>query len=264
MECKTVVLSKFPASAQAGTVFPGMEAAECAEFEDKLTARLIAEGFAVLAVPHLYFLTSSHQAVERISELEGDVILCSWLHPRAAFWTLAALGLDFAAPEDNAEGDRRRIECLWLGSFQSIDEALDHVGGLCAEPRDKGALEDVSSDEAPRWYPVLDYSRCSGCRQCLNFCLFGVYALRDGRVTAVEPDNCKAGCPACARVCPAQAIMFPHFPGDESIAGRSETVCECESGSGDCVCNTRACAANGKQSADGLDRLIDALDEMDE
>jgi len=33
------------------------------------------------------------------------------------------------------------------------------------------------------------------------------------------PDNCKTGCPACSRICPAGAIMFPIYAKDAAIAG---------------------------------------------
>ena len=76
--------------------------------------------------------------------------------------------------------------------------------------------------EAPamrRWYPVIDYSRCTNCLECLDFCLFGVYgADEQGRITVENQDNCKKGCPACSRVCPAQAIMFPEYK-TAAIAG---------------------------------------------
>jgi len=60
------------------------------------------------------------------------------------------------------------------------------------------------------WFPVIDYDRCVGCLQCANFCLFGVFSTEGGlRVTA--PAACKTNCPACARVCPQAAIIFPHY-----------------------------------------------------
>jgi NAD-dependent dihydropyrimidine dehydrogenase PreA subunit len=69
------------------------------------------------------------------------------------------------------------------------------------------------------WYPVIDYDRCTNCKQCLNFCLFGVYALSDdGKVQVAKPDGCKTNCPACARVCPERAIIFPKY-GDSPING---------------------------------------------
>src|SRR5262245_8416353 len=70
-----------------------------------------------------------------------------------------------------------------------------------------------------RWYPVIDYSRCTNCLECLEFCLFGVYGVDTlERILVETQDNCKRGCPACSRVCPEQAIMFPDYKSP-AIAG---------------------------------------------
>ena len=62
------------------------------------------------------------------------------------------------------------------------------------------------------WFPVIDYDRCTNCMQCLSFCLFGVYGVDDEkRIQAQTQDNCKTNCPACSRVCPEAAIMFPKY-----------------------------------------------------
>ncbi|HEY1111820.1 MAG TPA: ferredoxin family protein [Opitutaceae bacterium] len=62
------------------------------------------------------------------------------------------------------------------------------------------------------WFPVIDYDRCTNCMQCLSFCLFGVYgADRAGHIEVQNQDNCKTNCPACSRVCPEAAIMFPKY-----------------------------------------------------
>jgi Pyruvate/2-oxoacid:ferredoxin oxidoreductase delta subunit len=62
------------------------------------------------------------------------------------------------------------------------------------------------------WFPVIDYDRCTNCMQCLSFCLFGVYgADREGHIQVQNQDNCKTNCPACSRVCPEAAIMFPKY-----------------------------------------------------
>lgn len=61
------------------------------------------------------------------------------------------------------------------------------------------------------WFPVIDEDRCINCKQCLNFCLFGVYSLVEGKVTVTDPKACKTNCPACAKVCPQTAIIFPKF-----------------------------------------------------
>ena len=62
------------------------------------------------------------------------------------------------------------------------------------------------------WFPVIDYDRCTNCMQCLSFCLFGVYGVDSGgKIQAQNHDNCKTNCPACSRVCPEAAIMFPKY-----------------------------------------------------
>jgi NAD-dependent dihydropyrimidine dehydrogenase PreA subunit len=66
---------------------------------------------------------------------------------------------------------------------------------------------------------VIDFSRCGNCLECLNFCLFGVFGTdADERPIVEQPDACRSGCPACSRICPEGAIMFPQH-GDPAIAG---------------------------------------------
>jgi NAD-dependent dihydropyrimidine dehydrogenase PreA subunit len=81
------------------------------------------------------------------------------------------------------------------------------------------APEQLLEATGRRWYPVIDYSRCTNCMECIDFCLFGVYGV-DGqeRLLVENQDNCKKGCPACSRVCPEQAIMFPDYK-TPAIAG---------------------------------------------
>ncbi len=48
--------------------------------------------------------------------------------------------------------------------------------------------------------------------QCLSFCLFGVYGVDgDKHIQVQNNDHCKTNCPACSRVCPEAAIMFPKY-----------------------------------------------------
>lgn len=62
------------------------------------------------------------------------------------------------------------------------------------------------------WFPVIDYDRCTNCMQCLSFCLFDVYgADENGKIEVRNEDNCKTNCPACSRVCPDVAILFPKY-----------------------------------------------------
>ena len=74
----------------------------------------------------------------------------------------------------------------------------------------------VSAERAPGtwkpWFPVIDFGRCTNCMQCLSFCLFGVYGVdRAQKITVAQPDHCKTNCPACSRVCPEVAILFPKY-----------------------------------------------------
>lgn len=80
-------------------------------------------------------------------------------------------------------------------------------------------VPQLNVDADRRWYPVIDYSRCTNCLECIDFCLFGVYGTDRQDVIFVEgQDNCRKGCPACSRVCPENAIIFPHHK-TPAIAG---------------------------------------------
>lgn len=79
----------------------------------------------------------------------------------------------------------------------------------------------IQSD--PAWFPVIDYDRCTSCGQCHAFCLFGVYTKDEGgRVVVANPSSCKNNCPACARICPETAIIFPKV-GESPINGAEVT-----------------------------------------
>jgi len=94
---------------------------------------------------------------------------------------------------------------------------------LLAVPQ--SAIRVPQLDDARRWYPVIDYSRCTNCMECIDFCLFGVYGVDKVETILVEqPDNCRKGCPACSRVCPENAIIFPQhktptIAGADVVAG---------------------------------------------
>jgi NAD-dependent dihydropyrimidine dehydrogenase PreA subunit len=84
------------------------------------------------------------------------------------------------------------------------------------------SVNRIADDATRRWYPVIDYSRCTNCLECIDFCLFGVYGIdRIDTILVEQPDNCRKGCPACSRVCPENAIIFPQHK-TPAIAGSAE------------------------------------------
>ncbi len=83
-------------------------------------------------------------------------------------------------------------------------------------------VQRIEDAGARRWYPVIDYSRCTNCMECIDFCLFGVYGTdKIDTILVEQPDNCRKGCPACSRVCPENAIIFPQHK-TPAIAGSPE------------------------------------------
>ena len=64
------------------------------------------------------------------------------------------------------------------------------------------------------WFPVIDRERCTGCGTCADYCLFSVYTTEpelppNKKIRVAMPQYCKIGCPACARLCPTGALIFP-------------------------------------------------------
>jgi len=92
-------------------------------------------------------------------------------------------------------------------------------GGQLVDPETLAATIGAESRTPPvasapwkPWFPVIDYSRCTNCMQCLSFCLFDVYGVSaDQKIQVQNQTNCKTDCPACSRVCPEVAIMFPKY-----------------------------------------------------
>src|SRR5262249_54306402 len=211
-----------------------------------------------------------------LESVGGDMVLLSWLYPRAAFWVLDRDGIKghlgetqlkppSADDEDEESGEPeppngigavdipdRHIYCLDLRDFNTHEPYVEEIRRIARECRSRAEAKeqaqarpalvelgvtlktngDVPGAAAPaftqdqllqapgrRWYPVIDYSRCTNCMECIDFCLFGVYGVdKLDRILVENQDNCKRGCPACSRVCPEHAIMFPDYK-TPAIAG---------------------------------------------
>ena len=108
----------------------------------------------------------------------------------------------------------------------------------------------------------------------MNFCLFGVYSLDERDAILVEqPDACRNGCPACSRVCPDGAIMFPQHK-DPGIAGDPEAARKTMGQdanlpypwlpAGEAQPAQLATAERDRALAEkDLDRLVNGVDELD-
>jgi Pyruvate/2-oxoacid:ferredoxin oxidoreductase delta subunit len=95
--------------------------------------------------------------------------------------------------------------------FRDID-GLDSEGITALVETERESSNAAQHGEWKPWFPVIDYDRCTNCMQCLSFCLFDVYGTDDDQGIQVQNnDNCKTNCPACSRVCPEAAIMFPKY-----------------------------------------------------
>jgi Pyruvate/2-oxoacid:ferredoxin oxidoreductase delta subunit len=120
-------------------------------------------------------------------------------------------------------GRDRTGEEVWVGDFETqtsgegarrVDLAALESSAAIAPELERARFE---ANAAPAgqwkpWFPVIDYDRCTNCMQCLSFCLFGVYGVDSERRLQVQnQDNCKTNCPACSRVCPEAAILFPKY-----------------------------------------------------
>jgi NAD-dependent dihydropyrimidine dehydrogenase PreA subunit len=182
----------------------------------------------------------------------------------------------------------RHIYCLDLRDFNSQAPYVEETRRIAAECRERaearqreraaaspvllqlGTAVASGKDQVPppgprfspeqllaapgrRWYPVIDYGRCTNCMECLDFCLFGVYGV-DGqdRLLVENQDSCKKGCPACSRVCPEQAIIFPDYK-TPAIAGAAVGA----------ISGLKIDLSKLFGGDDGKDALIKAVEERD-
>lgn len=170
----------------------------------------------IRVLPHLYDLPEE-ESLKDVRQSGGDLHAISWLSQRACYWLLRKHGFD---------GEIRCcVDLLPLFQSRRQDDLPERfVSLLELPPRGDESVTPIRQVELPslkrRWYPVLDRDACTGCLECVNYCLFGVYEIaHDELPCVVHPDACRDGCPACSRVCPGGAIVFPEYE-DPIISGR--------------------------------------------
>jgi len=186
-------------------------------------AALVSGGGAVEAVDDLCELAASGDArlADWVASSGVTIVAC---FPRAvrALFTHAGSALPDDATVHNLRqsGAAAVLEALSLRDA-GVSPALDGEVGLTFFSDQSNGAHNAGETPAsrsadvppaprwPAWFPVIDRDRCTRCRKCLSFCLFSVYEFADGEVRVARPANCKNNCPACARVCPARAIIFP-------------------------------------------------------
>ena len=168
------------------------------EADASATALLLAARFNtfVLDIPLLYDIPADSPIIQRLRSL-----------PEPAYY-LVPLS---ARSVKNMLND---LHIPYVEVFESKETVQISDGGVSG-----GQVESFTDIPQQRWYPILDSAQCSACLECVNYCLFGVYTIgSDSRPYVEQPDACRNGCPACARVCPSKAIMFPLYE-DRVIAG---------------------------------------------
>ncbi|MBM4142790.1 MAG: ferredoxin family protein [Lentisphaerae bacterium] len=206
--------------------------------KDAAQRAIAARGATAVAVPDLCALAAARDP--RLREWAAaenlTVIAC---YPRAVRRLFAYAGAPLAAGAT---------------LLNMRDGQAAHIAARLPPPRADAAppaplAVPPGKDDWVPWFPVIDQDRCRNCKQCLNFCVFGVYDLSpEGLVRVAQPRNCKNNCPACARICPAAAIIFPKCP-DAPINGAEPPAAPGAEAA-------PAPAAPGSLPADELDALL--------
>ena len=248
---------------------PSEDLARRALEEELVNALAKRDDVDVVTVPHLYDLAEKDDALKFLRAATGPMLVLAWLYPRAIHSTLDHLHIKAHSTQIHLkDGDTAQ------GILAEIFRKLAKLPSS-ANPKSKiQNPKSFASSTAHRWFPVIDRERCTDCMECIEFCLFGVFGVDDEQHLLVEsPDNCRKGCPACSRVCPQGAIIFPMHrqpvvagaPG-ASLSAQKLDLSELF-GAPDALQTAAkerdaALAALPKpaQSKDRLDTLMDALD----
>lgn len=224
---------------------------EADAFCEEMSKRLAVD---VFSVPSLYDLRSFGRTVSRLKTMAGPLLVLCRFPERAMLALMKKLEIRPKRLEYIELSDELTLENLKTAIEAAVEKFRPFENS--AEP----AFERLEEPTVKRWYPIIDETACISCLECVNFCLFGVYTIGQGdRALVDQPDACRDGCPACSRVCPAGAIMFPLY-AEPGIAGRlspEATVAQRATESAESLRKRHLGGGND----DELDRLVDATDE---
>ncbi len=172
--------------------------------KEEILDRLKRFNGALLCVDDLCGLSARKDPkLQTWAGLKGLVVVACY--PRAVKWLFEAGGAPLSDAVMFLNMRDQSAETI-LSQLPKEEEAR-----CCCASRAAPAEEKSSSGWVP-WFPVIDYSLCIHCRQCMEFCLFDVFRLTEEKKVEVRnPANCKTNCPACARICPKGALMFPKY-----------------------------------------------------
>src|SRR5688572_11111808 len=131
--------------------------------EESIAAALILEpGLDVSIVPHLYDLDEQHTGRMFLESVSGDMVVLSWLYPRAAYWLLdrgginGHLGESILKPADADEDEEsaeepapakgigaagqmrdRHIYCLNLNDSTNHQVFVEEIRRIAVECRER-------------------------------------------------------------------------------------------------------------------------------
>ena len=171
-----------------------------AESHNEIRDVLIDSGLDTIQVPDLCGATANH-ALKLQNAIIANELIVIGCYPRAMRALLHSVGISGKKSMRfiNQKADKP----------EKIREILARISDNT--PSDLSSIMIDDEDNWIPWYPVIDRDRCKNCGQCASFCLFGVYEEIDGETRVKQPKNCKTNCPACARICPEAAIIFPKY-----------------------------------------------------
>lgn len=226
-------------------------------FENDVFCEELAKRFSLetFSVPSLYDLRSFGRTILRLRTMSGPLLVLSRFPERPMLSLMKKLEIWPERLEYISLDDEDTRESL----FAKIEYSLEKFRPFDFNPG--AAFTRLEEPSVKRWYPIIDEAACISCLECVNFCLFGVYTIgEEDRPLVDQPDACRDGCPACSRVCPAGAIMFPLY-ADPGISGRlspEETVVQRETESAESLRKRHLNSNSGNESE--LDRLVDETD----